>query len=142
MKTTGSQMVIIEKLEGDTLTPISIYQKLKGAKKFLLESSLKHEASGRYSIIGSDPVFELIGNGAKTTIVKAGSTELYEEKALELVKKLLPIHDIDLPFGLPINAGAVGYVGYDNIRQYENIGPEAKDELQLPDVHLLFLKIS
>jgi len=47
MKTTGSQMVIIEKLEGDTLTPISIYQKLKGAKKFLLESSLKHEASGR-----------------------------------------------------------------------------------------------
>ncbi|MCT2346423.1 anthranilate synthase component I [Niallia taxi] len=140
MKTTGSQMVIIEKLEGDTLTPISIYQKLKGAKKFLLESSLKHEASGRYSIIGSDPVFELIGNGAKTTIVKAGSTELYEEKALELVKKLLPIHDIDLPFGLPINAGAVGYVGYDNIRQYENIGPEAKDELQLPDVHLLFFE--
>lgn len=140
MKTTGSQMVIIEKLEGDTLTPISIYQKLKGAKKFLLESSLKHEASGRYSIIGSDPVFELIGNGAKTTLVKAGSTELLEEKALELVKKLLPIKDIDLPFGLPINAGAVGYVGYDNIRQYENIGPEARDELQLPDVHLMFFE--
>jgi len=140
MKTTGSQMVIIEKLEGDTLTPISIYQKLTGEKKFLLESSLKHEASGRFSIIGSDPVFELIGNGPVTTVKRKDSVETVDEKALDLVKKLLPVQDLQLPYGLPINAGAVGYVGYDNIRQYENIGPEAKDELKLPDVHLMFFE--
>ncbi|MFP7472399.1 anthranilate synthase component I [Niallia taxi] len=140
MKTTGSQMVIIEKLEGDTLTPISIYQKLTGEKKFLLESSLKHEASGRFSIIGSDPVFELIGNGPVTTVRRKDSVETVDEKALDLVKKLLPVQDLQLPYGLPINAGAVGYVGYDNIRQYENIGPEAKDELKLPDVHLMFFE--
>lgn len=140
MKTTGSQMVIIEKLEGDTLTPISIYQKLTGEKKFLLESSLKHEASGRFSIIGSDPVFELIGNGPVTTVKRKDSVETVDEKALDLVKKLLSVQDLQLPYGLPINAGAVGYVGYDNIRQYENIGPEAKDELKLPDVHLMFFE--
>ncbi len=140
MKTTGSHMVIIEKLEGDTHTPISIYQKLTGEKKFLLESSLKHEASGRFSIIGSDPVFELIGNGSVTTLNRQDSVEVYEEKALDVVKKLLPVQDISLPYGLPINAGAVGYVGYDNIRQYENIGPNAIDELQVPDVHLMFFE--
>lgn len=68
------------------------------------------------------------------------SVETVDEKALDLVKKLLPVQDLQLPYGLPINAGAVGYVGYDNIRQYENIGPEAKDELKLPDVHLMFFE--
>ena len=43
--------LIIEEIEGDTLTPISIYQRLTGRKKFLLESSLKHENSGRFSFI-------------------------------------------------------------------------------------------
>ncbi|WP_445490987.1 anthranilate synthase component I [Niallia sp. 03133] len=140
MLKTNSQLLIIEKIDGDLLTPISIYQRITGNKKFLLESSLKHEKSGRYSIIGSNPAFELIGNGSSSIIVRGDKKEEVKEQALSLVKKLLPDEQVDLPFELPINGGAVGYVGYDIIRQYEDIGEEAKDELGIPDVHLLFFE--
>lgn len=137
---TTQDLLLIEKIDGDTLTPISIYQRIKGKKKFLLESSLKHENSGRYSIIGSNPAFELIGNGPVSTIIRGNTKEIIEEKSLSLVKKLLPKIQVELPFDLPITGGAIGYVGYDNIRQYEDIGPEAKDEIGIPDVHLLFFE--
>lgn len=140
MEKTISPLLIIEKLEGDTLTPISIYQRIRGKKKFLLESSLKHENSGRYSIIGSEPVFELIGSGSSSTIVKGDQKERKKERALDILKQLLPQDAANLPFDLPINGGAIGYVGYDNIRQYEYIGEEPKDELNVPDVHLMFFE--
>ena len=132
--------LIIEQMEGDTLTPISIYQRLTGKKKFLLESSLKHADSGRFSIIGCNPAIELIGRGSESIIVRGEEKERRNTKALDLVKELLPAHVINLPFDLPINAGAFGYVGYDNIRQYEDIGPEGIDEIEVPDVHLMFFE--
>ncbi|MFL6517401.1 MAG: anthranilate synthase component I, partial [Bacillus sp. (in: firmicutes)] len=53
----------IKEIKGDTLTPISILQKISGNKKFLLESSHKYNDSGRYSFIGAEPAFELISRG-------------------------------------------------------------------------------
>ncbi|WP_400248068.1 anthranilate synthase component I [Niallia sp. JL1B1071] len=135
-----TNILLIDEIQGDTLTPIGIYQRLSGKKKFLLESSLKHEDSGRYSIIGCDPTFELIGNGFETVILEGDKREVRNERALDLVKELLPENKAALPHFLPVNAGAFGYVGYDNIRQYENIGPEAKDEIGIPDVHLMFFE--
>jgi anthranilate synthase component 1 len=38
----------------------------------------------------------------------------------------------------PFTAGAVGYFAYDIVRQLENIGAHAKDDLNLPDVELMF----
>src|SRR5208283_5449486 len=35
-------------------------------------------------------------------------------------------------------AGAVGYFAYDGVRQLENIGEHAKDDLDLPDCVLMF----
>ncbi|WP_312094438.1 anthranilate synthase component I [Niallia sp.] len=135
-----NNLLLIDEIQGDTLTPISIYQRLSGKKKFLLESSLKHEDSGRYSIIGCDPTFELIGKGFETVILEGDKREVRKERALDLVKKLIPENKAVLPNSLPVNAGAFGYVGYDNIRQYENIGPEAKDDIGIPDVHLMFFE--
>ena len=133
-------ILLIDEIQGDTLTPISIYQRLSGKKKFLLESSLKHEDSGRYSIIGCDPSFELIGKGFETVILEGDKREVRKERALDVVKELLPENKTILPNHLPVSAGAFGYVGYDNIRQYENIGPEAKDDIGIPDVHLMFFE--
>ena len=68
----NKKRLIVREIEGDTLTPISIYQSLKGKKKFLLESSLKHENSGRFSFIGSEPYMELKGFDDTSYIVKDG----------------------------------------------------------------------
>ncbi|PPA72468.1 anthranilate synthase component I [Jeotgalibacillus proteolyticus] len=127
-------------INGDSLTPISIFQSLKGEKKCLLESSLKHKESGRYSFIAASPYAELIGEGNKTTfsnyVKKTSFTK--EDKPLKVLEKLLKSQEITPPEGHPFAGGAIGYIGYDAIRLYEDIGAIPKDELEMPDVHLMF----
>lgn len=126
----------LKELKGDTFTPISILQKISGDKKFLLESSHKYHDSGRYSFIGSDPAFELISTGDSNQILyRNGDKKILQGNPLEIIKTLLPQID-ETPF--PFIGGAVGYVGYDIIRQFEVIGEEYPNGLQMPDVHLMF----
>ncbi|MEK3853639.1 anthranilate synthase component I [Cytobacillus sp. FSL H8-0458] len=140
MKTKLAGTYMIEELEGDTLTPILIYQRMSGRKKFLLESSLKHEKSGRYSFIGADPVMELKGEGARTAVTAGGKTEVFAEKPLDAVRRLMPEEKVPTLERFPFCGGAVGYAGYDVIRQYEDIGIIPHDELDVPDVHLMFFE--
>ncbi|MCS0790751.1 anthranilate synthase component I [Cytobacillus firmus] len=140
MKTILEGPYIIEELEGDTLTPILIYQRMSGRKKFLFESSLKHEKSGRYSFIGADPVMELKGEASRTTVTAEGKIEVFDEKPLDVLRRLMP-EEKPHPFEqFPFCGGAVGYAGYDVIRQYEDIRVIPHDELNVPDVHLMFFE--
>ncbi|UJL46887.1 anthranilate synthase component I [Virgibacillus sp. NKC19-16] len=142
MKATNPKTVPYKfiKQNADTLTPIGIFKKLSGEKKFLLESSFQHEKKGKYSFIGSDPYQEIIGLGDMTTDIKheKGTTETMNQNALLYIQEQLPKIDIDLP--LPFYGGAIGYIGYDAIRQFENIGEDLPDELNMPDIHLMVYK--
>jgi len=124
-------------LNGDALTPISIFKRLIGARKFLLESSLKHEESGRYSFIGANPIKEFKGTSTTLTetIFENKETIQHVGKPLELLKSLLPPTEPDDEF--PFNGGAVGYIGYDVIAQYEDIGAPLPDSRNMPDIHFL-----
>lgn len=130
----------IKKKNADTLTPIGIYQSLAGVKKFLLESSFEHEKKGKFSFIGMNPYKEFIGNGNTTTIqhLEQGTTEKLDGPVISLLPKYFPKMDIDLPF--PFIGGAIGYIGYDTIRSYEDIGTALPDDLEMPDVHLMIYK--
>lgn len=132
--------IVIEEIQGDTLTPISIYQRLSGRKKFLLESSLKHEDSGRFSFIGASPALELKGFKERSVLVQGNVERELQEKPLEVIKALMPAEiKIDGQL-IPFIGGAVGFVGYDVVRHYENIGEIPKDELDLPDVHFMMFE--
>lgn len=131
--------ILVEEIEGDTLTPILIYQRLKGKKKFLFESSLKHEKSGRYSFIGADPIYEVKGFGGKTIVCK-DEEEVLEKKPLEVIQERLTRYDHELLKTFPFTGGAVGYAGYDSIREYENIGSAQQDEMGVPDVYFMFFE--
>lgn len=124
----------------DTLTPIGVFKRLTGKNKFLLESSFQHEQKGKYSFIGVDPYQEIIGNGSETTVIYRDSdtSEVFPIDALQYIKEYLPKIDTDIP--LPFHGGAIGYVGYDAIRQYENIGELLPDELNMPDIHFMVYK--
>lgn len=128
------------KINADTLTPISIFKQLRGKKKFLLESSFEHEKKGKYSYIGSNPYEEVIGHGDKTTVInhESGVTKQYNQNALYYVRENFPNVNIDLP--LPFTGGAIGYIGYDTIRYFEDIGEELQDDLEMPDIHLMLYK--
>jgi len=126
------------KLNADVWTPVGIFQRIEGNRKFLLESTLPHEVKGKYSFIGTGPYEELIGRAGQTVIrdLVTGTVEEVDEEVLTVLKQRLPKLDIDLP--IPFAGGAVGYIGYDEIRQFEHIGEEAEDDLNMPDVHLMF----
>lgn len=127
-------------INADMLTPISIFQRLTGEKKFLLESSLPHEKKGKFSFIGSDPYEEIIGHEHETTFIShlTNETKVVNENPLLFTEKHLPVLDPTIP--VPFTGGAIGYIGYDTIDQFETIGSRNDDPLQMPDVHLMLYR--
>jgi anthranilate synthase component 1 len=124
----------------DTLTPIGIFKRLTGKNKFLLESSFHNEQKGKYSFIGVDPYQQIIGKQNETKVIhqESGTSEIFPIDALQYMKQYLPKIETELP--LPFQGGAIGYVGYDAIRQYEDIGEILPDELNMPDIHFMIYK--
>lgn len=121
----------------DTLTPVGIFKRLKGKKKFLLESSFQHETKGKYSYVGANPYEEVIGYGNETKVINVTTKEekTFPYHVLDYLKKHFPKLNLDFP--LPFTGGAIGYVGYDAIRQFAPLGDEKTDELQMPDYHFM-----
>lgn len=129
----------VKELNGDIYTPISLFKSLKGKKKFLLESSLKHEQSGRYSFVGSDPFLECKAYGNNVQFKDKSSSIIDEQigDPIEIIESFMPHHKLkEAPF--PFTGGGIGYLGYDVIRLYEEIGMTPEDELEMPDIHLMF----
>lgn len=127
----------MQEKNADMLTPVSIFKRLKGTKKFLLESSFQHSAKGNYSYVGADPYAEITGNGNQTTFtdLKTKTTKQYNINVLDYFKTHFPMQDDDLP--LPFTGGAIGYTAYDAIREYTDIGEDLPDEIETPDHHFM-----
>ncbi|WP_392455719.1 anthranilate synthase component I [Chryseomicrobium aureum] len=127
-----------ESLNGDSLTPISIYHRLQGDRKFLLESSLKHEKSGRYSFIGASPSTMYRGEKGQLTVkdLLSGATDQFHGDAMTLLKQLLPPPLPEGPF--PFSTGAIGYVGYEVLGHTEPTGHPLPKARELPDIYFLW----
>ncbi|MBM7580178.1 anthranilate synthase component 1 [Jeotgalibacillus terrae] len=134
---TEEMSYAVKKVMGDSLTPISIFQSVKGRKKCLLESSLKHEESGRYSFIAADPFAELKGINGETVVTAENSVQDVAQKPIAHLKELLKTYHIQTEES-PVAGGAIGYIGYDEAASYENIGQTPDDQLAMPDTHLMF----
>ncbi|MGV8979577.1 anthranilate synthase component I [Clostridium sp.] len=128
------------KINGDELTLVNIFYKLKGKYKFLLESALNDKGGGRYSFMGSNPYMLLSSRGENVTITKENETEEHKGKILDYAQGHLLKSYKKLDLDLPFIGGAVGYIAYDVIRQYEKLPDNNPDELNLPEAHLLFYR--
>ncbi|MEN1935681.1 anthranilate synthase component I [Paenibacillus sp. 102] len=137
-KEQGKTFLVIDEEEGDSVTPIALYRQMKGEKKFLLESSQLHQDKGRYSYLGRDPYGEVKSSGEAVEITINGRTKKVEENVLQVLKRTLAPSKVESPF--PFCGGAVGYIGYDVIRQYEDIGEELFDPIDIPEVHVLLYR--
>ncbi|NNM29198.1 MAG: anthranilate synthase component I [Akkermansiaceae bacterium] len=138
----GNVVPLYAQLAADFETPLSAFLKIRDGKHaFLLESAESSEASGRWSIVGSSPraVFEARGKeisirrGSREETVTAGRDVLAElEKFMGAYR---PVAHGNAP---PFFGGAVGFLAYDAVRQFEPTIPEPPpDDLGLPDA--LFL---
>lgn len=131
--------VFIE-INGDELTPINIFYSLKGKKPFLLESVSTDKNSTNFSFAGCDPYMTVKGSGLNYTSECLGKAEKHKGRILDFIKDYMDISYESAGLDIPYTGGAVGYVGYEIIRQYERL-PEVKDdELNLPEAYLMFYK--
>lgn len=136
----GTPQVVSNTIVADLDTPVSAYLKLSASEKysFLLESVEGGETRGRYSIIGVRPDLIWRNEQNSTRIcrnVAKPEADIYEtidEPPLQSLRTLLEESAIDLPHPLPpMAAGVVGYMGYDMVRQMENLGDAKPDPLGL-----------
>jgi len=136
----GNVVPVYAQLAADFETPLSAYMKISqedGA--FLFESAESTDASGRYSIMGSNPRAVFIAHGKDISLSENGETchwtadsendVLSELEAL--MKQYKPATHGDAP---PFYGGAVGYMSYDAVKQFEpSIISSPEDDLGLPD---------
>ncbi len=115
-------------LTADTLTPIIAYMRIQGKHKVILESIPREKEQARFSIIAYDPVFEIVYQDG----ILLENGRAVEADPLDYLSRLtVKTKPSDLPFA----GGAIGFIGYDMIGLYENIGQIPEDFVGLPDMH-------
>src|SRR5437660_3843662 len=132
---------VMKSVSADLLTPVSAFLAIaeKEPYAFLLESIERGEQIGRFTFLGARPYMRVRSAQGKVEIERGRRREVVEENIFQLVKRLLREHRPATYPGLPpFTAGAVGYFAYDVVRQLENIGEHATDDLHLPDAELMF----
>ncbi len=122
-------MTLRKTINADIITPILAYLRLDLKHKLILESIPREKENSRYSMIAYNPVHEikfekgvLTDNGQ----VKTGDPLDYLG---ELTVKNTEASSI------PFTGGAIGFVSYDTISLYENIGEIPEDVIGTPDLH-------
>ena len=145
----------------DQLTPVLAYRRLvapdqREAPSFLLESVEGGERQGRHSILGAQPIVEIVAHGLNVRTVDkkvrgiAGvETVAVEKDPLEVPRRMTAGLYLSMP--APVRGatrpkcflgGGVGFAGYDTVRYAEpeklraENGP--RDDRGLPDLHLAF----
>ena len=137
----GNLIPVYREILADMETPVSAFLKIDdGRHSFLLESMEGGEKWARYSFLGSRPSVIVKSSGRTVEITRAGKKQKtqFDRDPLEALKTLLaeyqPVPDPSLPrfFG-----GAVGFMGYDVVRFFEDLPTRPKEGLDIPDVFFM-----
>ncbi|NLW55881.1 MAG: anthranilate synthase component I [Firmicutes bacterium] len=128
---------LYSELLNDAETPVTLFVKLtKGTGRFLLESVEQGYQRSRYSFIGWHPLLTLKATGSLLTVSeKEGSFQINGEPLAEIYQQLSALRVAPLPELDPFFGGAVGYIGYDYVRQIYQLPPPTGPVLGMPDLY-------
>jgi len=132
---------VFRELRAEFETPLSVFLKSGGA--FLLESIERGENVGRFSIIARGRKSVLTLRGHRLEIRENGTTIFDEEVPRPMDRIRTYFGNLKAPAyeGLPpFFGGAIGYLGYETVRYYEEI-PIFEDEKGIPDGILVIPEI-
>ena len=129
--------LVYARVINDLDTPVSAYLKIATGKPyaFLFESVQGGEIRGRYSFLGFAPDVIWRAHGDVSEISRDGSPfKTLDGKPLDTLRALQAESAFDLPEGIPpMGAGLFGYLGYDMIRQVEDLASDLPDPIGTPD---------
>ncbi|CAJ36167.1 anthranilate synthase component I [Methanocella arvoryzae] len=142
---------VVEALELD-LDPLEAFVRLSapGSRSFLFESAEIGGKSARYSFVGSGATAIVVKDGRITV----GGAEVKSEKGpVAFLKDFMAGYRQQAPVYVrkesfsgenpplpPFSGGLAGYISYDFVRYVDPIGSTAVDDLNCPDVELLFVQ--
>ncbi|KAK8552841.1 hypothetical protein V6N12_041415 [Hibiscus sabdariffa] len=149
----GNLVPLYRCIFSDQLTPVLAYRCLvkeddREAPSFLFESvepGSRASSVGRYSVVGAQPMMEIVAKENKVIIMdhEAGSlTEEIVEDPMCIPKKISETWKPQLIDDLPdaFCGGWVGYFSYDTVRYVEKkklpFSKAPHDDRNLPDIHL------
>jgi len=141
----SKSQVVWRRVVADLETPVGAYLKLSEGRKntFLLESVHGGATRGRYSMIGLEPdlLFKIQRGKASLNInpmFKPDSFEPLPDAPLDELRKLLAASALEIPQDLPpMSAGIFGYLGYDMVREIEDLPDDNEDTIGAPDALLM-----
>ena len=129
----------------DTETAVTAYRKLvRPPFGFLLESVVGGEKWARYTFLGTEPsaAWRLQGREVSWWTPEGGWAPVDVEDPLADLDRRLRDRVSPQIDGLPrFWGGAVGYFGYDLVRQIERLPDLAERDLELPEVMVVFTDV-
>ena len=142
----GNLIPLYREILADFETPVSAFAKIDhGSSAYLLESVEGGENVARYSFLGSGSPVVVREEGGKLTVTKgdgahavpmpgpAGRTS--KESSFDWLQSVMARYRPVIVSGLPrFIGGAVGYLAYDVVRDFEDIPERRKEALTVPDL--------
>ncbi len=137
----GALVPVYREVLADLETPVTAYMRIAQGQSysFLLESVEQAESLGRYSFLGANPSIVFQAKGHTVTITRDGREGTYEsDYPLGELRSLMAAYEPIPIQGIPeFHGGAVGYIGYDQVRFFEHLPDDNPDELELPDLYFM-----
>ena len=127
----------------DVQTPVAAFMRLDPRPNgFLLESVEGGERWARYSFVGGDAFATVVAKDGVVRVEGDPPVAPQEgEPPLAYVKRLLTeMRAPQLPGLPPLHGGAVGFIGYDCVRELERLPDAPPDDLGLPDLVLILTR--
>ncbi|MBQ7251958.1 MAG: anthranilate synthase component I family protein [Kiritimatiellae bacterium] len=117
----GGTIPVYREYLADMETPVTVLSRIGEADGFLLESVADGGSNSRYSFFGVDPRETLFAqNGAIFSRSPSGTRFLRDGDILSAIRRILASRDFRAdPTLPPLQGGAIGYLAYDAIAQFE-----------------------
>lgn len=130
---------VVCRLNADTVTPISIFQKFgMHPDSFMLESVEGGERWGRYSLMGRIPLMYFESRKNEVSFTVAGEKQEISGNPMACIRRISQeFASGKFPYIDHFYCGLLGYFGYDFVRYCEKLPDQLPDELGLPDCRLM-----